>query len=438
LRLSKVSTGISGLDQILEGGLLKAGVYLVQGEPGTGKTILGNQICFHRVGAGGRVAYITLLAESHARMIQHMECFSFYDEKAIPSAMHYISAFDALATDGLAGVISVLSDEMRQRKADMIILDGLVTAAGASGSPQDLKLFVSQIQALSTLTGCTTVLLNSLGGLVLTTPEQTMVDGIVVLRQQLVGSRHERSLEVRKFRGAKILYGAHTFRIGEEGLVVFPQLEAVGVTNHSRIELHKRIGSGVPGLNEMLNGGYPMGSVTAIAGEEGTGKTLLGLQFLSQASAVEPALLFGLDESSEMAEAIAGAFGIDWKSLVEKGVLHTAWQPFYGESLDEVGYRLLSAVKHDGSKTPVHRRFWGGYRDAGLCGTRRRFFCGVVSGVTPPRDDDAFLGAIGTWRQGGHPSQSPHIPARRQYRASRRGNAQRCDVAVDIDRQDPG
>src|SRR6185436_11174143 len=111
-----------------------------------------------------------------------------------------------------------------------------------------------QIQALSTLTGSTTVMLNSLGGLVLTTPEQTMVDGIVVLRQQLVGSRHERSLEVRKFRGAKILYGAHTFRIGEEGLVVFPQLEAVSVTNHSRIELHKRIGSSVPGLNEMLNG----------------------------------------------------------------------------------------------------------------------------------------------------------------------------------------
>jgi circadian clock protein KaiC len=255
----------------------------VQGEPGTGKTILGNQICFNRVGAGGRVAYVTLLAESHARMIQHMECFSFYDEKAIPSAMHYISAFDALAKDGLAGVISVLSDEMRQRKADLVVLDGLVTAAGASGSPHDLKLFVSQIQALSTLTGCTTLLLNSLGGLALTTPEQTMVDGILVLRQQLVGSRHERSLEVRKFRGARILMGRTPFRIGEDGLVVFPQLEAVCVTNHSRIELHKRIGSAVPGLNEMLNGGYPMGSVTAIAGEEGTGKTLLGLQFLSQA-----------------------------------------------------------------------------------------------------------------------------------------------------------
>jgi hypothetical protein len=51
-----------------------------------------------------------------------------------------------------------------------------------------------------------------------------------------------------------------------------------------------------------------------------------------------------------MAEAIAGAFGIDWKSLVEKGVLHTAWQPFYGESLDEVGYRLLSADKRTGAK----------------------------------------------------------------------------------------
>jgi circadian clock protein KaiC len=350
VRLKKIPTGVSGLDQIIDGGLLQGGVYLVQGEPGTGKTILGNQICFNRVAAGKRVTYVTLLAESHARMIQHMECFSFYNEKSIPSAMHYISAFDALANDGLAGVINVLDNEIRQRKADMVVLDGLVTATGASGSPQDLKLFVSQIQALSALTGCTTLLLNSLRAVAHTTPEQTMVDGIFMLRQELVGSRHERTLEVRKFRGARILHGAHTFRIGEQGLVVFPQLEAVRAPNHTRIALDKRISTGVPGLDEMLGGGYPLGSATAISGEEGTGKTLSGLQFLAQASAGEPALLFGLDESSEMAEAIASAFGIEWERLRHNDLLHTAWRPFFGESLDEIGYRLLDAVKRTGAR----------------------------------------------------------------------------------------
>ncbi len=74
------------------GGLLNGGVYVVQGAAGTGKTILANQIAFSHVAAGGRVAYIALLAESHARMIQHMELFSFYVENAIPRGMHYISA----------------------------------------------------------------------------------------------------------------------------------------------------------------------------------------------------------------------------------------------------------------------------------------------------------------------------------------------------------
>ncbi len=54
-----------------------------------------------------------------------------------------------------------------------------------------------------------------------------MVDGIIVLRQQLVRSRHERVLEVIKFRGSSVLYGAHTFRIGDDGIEIFPQLEAL-------------------------------------------------------------------------------------------------------------------------------------------------------------------------------------------------------------------
>ncbi|MEP6657849.1 MAG: ATPase domain-containing protein [Betaproteobacteria bacterium] len=343
-------TGVPGLDQIVGGGLLKGGVYLVQGVAGAGKTVLANQIAFNRVAAGGKVSYVTLLAESHARMMQHMELFSFYKEDAIPSALHYVSAFDALTKEGLPGVVRVLGEEMRQRKADLIVLDGLVTAAGASGSLQDLKLFVGQIQALSTLTGCTTLLLNSLGAVTHFSPEQTMVDGILLLRQQLVRLRHERTLEITKFRGSLVLYGAHTFRIGDDGITVFPQLEGAHSPALSRGAMTGRISTGVPGLDEMLGGGYPPGSVTAITGPEGAGKTLLGLQYLAGASVREPALLFSLNESGEMAEGIGGAFGIDLAALCKSGALHLAGQPRFGESLDEVGYRLLQAVQRSGAR----------------------------------------------------------------------------------------
>lgn len=81
MRLEKISNGVSGMDQILGGGLLKAGVYLVQGVAGAGKTVLANHIAFNRVAAGVKMAYVTLLAESHARMMQHMELI-FFTRKA--------------------------------------------------------------------------------------------------------------------------------------------------------------------------------------------------------------------------------------------------------------------------------------------------------------------------------------------------------------------
>ena len=70
-------TGIPGLDRILDGGLLEAGVYIVQGPPGAGKTILANQACFHHASEGGRAVYITLLAESHSRMFGHLRRMAF-------------------------------------------------------------------------------------------------------------------------------------------------------------------------------------------------------------------------------------------------------------------------------------------------------------------------------------------------------------------------
>src|SRR4030095_8565682 len=105
----------------------------------------------------------------------------------------------------------------------------LVTPAAALQSPEELKVFVGQIQAISTLAGCSTLLLNSYSSVNSASPEQTMVDGILVLGQQLVRSRHERTLEVTKFRGSRILYGSHTFRIGDDGIELFPQLEGVPV-----------------------------------------------------------------------------------------------------------------------------------------------------------------------------------------------------------------
>ena len=94
--IERVASGIEGLDTILNGGFLRGGIYIIMGPPGAGKTILGNQICFNHVANGGRVVYVTLLAETHGRMLAHMRSLSFFDPKPITNSLYYISGYREL------------------------------------------------------------------------------------------------------------------------------------------------------------------------------------------------------------------------------------------------------------------------------------------------------------------------------------------------------
>ena len=145
--IERLRSAVPGLDQILGGGLFRTGVYIIQGLPGCGKTILANQICYGHVAEGGAAVYVTLLAESHARMIQHLSTLSFFDMKAFPDNLAYISAFHDLESGGLKGLMTVLRREMRTRKVGVLVLDGLVAASEAA--PSDLDLFLRSLPALA-------------------------------------------------------------------------------------------------------------------------------------------------------------------------------------------------------------------------------------------------------------------------------------------------
>jgi circadian clock protein KaiC len=78
-RQDRMPSSIPGLDDILLGGFVQNGLYIVQGRPGSGKTILANQICYAHVAGGGRALYVTLLSEQHERMLAHLSNLSFFD-----------------------------------------------------------------------------------------------------------------------------------------------------------------------------------------------------------------------------------------------------------------------------------------------------------------------------------------------------------------------
>ncbi len=124
-RLKRIPSGVPGLDTVLRGGFLRGGIFIVQGSPGAGKTILGNQICFHHAAKGGRALYVTLLAENHARMLLHIGQLGFFEEAIIPDRLYYISAFRVLEQEGLPAVLNLLRREVQARGASLLVLDGL-------------------------------------------------------------------------------------------------------------------------------------------------------------------------------------------------------------------------------------------------------------------------------------------------------------------------
>ncbi|MFE1601990.1 RAD55 family ATPase [Methylobacterium sp. ID0610] len=347
---ARVPTGIAGLDEILGGGLFEGGVYIVQGTPGSGKTIFANQACFtHAAERGARALYVTLLAESHARMLGHIAGLAFFDAGAIPDRLTYLSAFRTLQDEGLAGLLALLRREAAEREADLLILDGVMAAEESADSALEFKKFIHELQTQAAASGTTVLLLTSASaGAPMAAAEHTMVDGLIELSSRLHGRRAERDLEVRKFRGSGFLRGRHSFRITDEGVVVHPRTEARFREPSRRDHVTgPAVSLGIPALDAMLGRGLPLHSTTLLVGPSGIGKTTLGLQFLG-AGPGEPGLLVGFHESEAALTAKARALGLPVAGAIADGAVSLMWQPATEGLIDEICDRLLATVRNLG------------------------------------------------------------------------------------------
>ncbi len=343
--LERVPTGIPGLDTILRGGLLKSGIYILRGEPGTGKTVLGNQFCFNHVAAGHRAVYVTLLAETHDRMLQHMQMMSFFDPTCIPDDLYYVNGLRVLEEDGLKGFINLLRHEVRAHDATLLVLDGLIATEESSESERDFKKFIHELQAHMAIEGCTALLLTN-GRRDTYHPEHTMVDGLIELCDVLFGTQAEREIEVHKLRGTDALRGRHSFRITDSGIVVYPRIEALLARPSGDDQWpDERCATGIEQFDKMLGGGIPRGTTTLVLGASGSGKTSLSLHFLSQSSAQEPGLFFGFYETPLRLRVKAASIGIKLDGLIEQGHLEILWNPPTEDILDALGNRLIDAAR---------------------------------------------------------------------------------------------
>jgi circadian clock protein KaiC len=347
-QLTRLESGIPGLDSLLGGGLVAGTSYIIQGRPGSGKTIFANQIAFHHARQGGRVLFATLLSEPHERLFQFLSTLRFFERERVGDEMQFVSAFDTLESEGLDEVVKLLRREITRQKATVLVVDGVLNARSRAENSLDTKKFIAELQGHAAFAGCTALFLTS-ARLDDSSPEHTMVDGVIELAEELVGSRSIRRLHLRKTRGSAAIAGLHEFEITADGIRVYPRLEAVaGHRSHADDPGEDRISAGVPDMDAMIGGGFQRVSATLIIGPSGSGKTSLGLSFVSQSTPEEPGLIFGFYETAERLKRKADGIGLDLRAKLDSGAVQMVWQPTTEHLLDALGHKLLDAVRQGG------------------------------------------------------------------------------------------
>ncbi|WP_413197749.1 RAD55 family ATPase [Pararobbsia alpina] len=356
--LARLSSDVPGLDEICGGGLIAGSSYIVQGRPGAGKTILANQVAFAQASRGAKVLYVTLLAESHDRLFQSLSTLDFFEASRVGKDLTYVSLFRTLREEGLEALVTMLRNELMRLKATVLVLDGLLNARESGQTNLDIKTFVAELQGHAAFSGCTVLFLTS-ARIDESSPEHTMVDGVIQIEESVFGSRTARHIRIAKSRGSRALGGFHLFEITGRGIVIYPRLEsalAFPSTSERIPENAKRLTTGTKGLDERIGGGLPEASVSVLVGPAGSGKTTWGVNFLRLATPQSPGVHFGFYETPERLGAKARALGIDLESLIASRALTVIWRPLTENLLDKLAYDLLYAVR----ETKAQRLFIDG------------------------------------------------------------------------------
>lgn len=341
-RLERVATGIDGVDRIIHGGIFKGGIYVLSGVPGAGKTILANQMCFSFARRGKKALYVTLLAETHGRMLGQLRPFKFFDPAALGSRVRYVNGFSPMESGGLDALLTLLRSSIREHAAELLVLDGMLTAGAFAKSAIEYKKFINALQTWVAMLGCSLLILTSHEpGM---QPEHTIVDGIFELRIERYRTLVERKLTVTKFRGSSFIEGPHNYVISDAGHTVYPRLEASNRPAPTPRATADRIPTGIEGLDKHLDGGWIRGSSTLLFGPSGSGKTLMGLQYLASGGKGSRSLHFGFFERPENLLRKGDQLGLRLSRMQQRGELEIVWRSPSEQQIDVLAAELLAAA----------------------------------------------------------------------------------------------
>jgi len=325
--VNNVSTGIEGLDDILGGGLTPSRLYLVQGDPGAGKTTLGLQFVIEGQRRGESVLYVSLsetrdellaIAASHGMDFSRVPIFDLAaDESLLPERQNTL--FEPSEVE-LSEVTRALLAEVERVKPSRVVFDSLSELRLLAQSPLRYRRQLLSLKQHFVGRRSTVLLMDDRtsepGDLQL----QSLAHGVIELEQLApVYGAERRRLRVAKMRGVPFRGGYHDFRIVKGGLSIFVRLVAA---EHRPDFEPGVLESGVPHLDEMLGGGLDFGTSALFLGPAGSGKSALAMQYAGAAARRgQRASCYLFDESLRTFEQRSTALGVPVAELMRKGML---------------------------------------------------------------------------------------------------------------------
>lgn len=351
--MERISTGNAAADGILDGGFPRASINIIMGLPGTGKTILTQQVAFANAGPGRPVLYLTTLSEPLAKLINYLQTYRFADPARIGTEILY----EDLAAD-LADAPEKLPERMlaliQQHRPSLIIVDSFKALSDLLPDPVTWRRVLYQLAGLLSAYDTTSFWVGEYTvDAVGQRPEFAVADAIVELTRELLGSRDTRYLRVVKVRGSNFLDGLHAFRITAEGLEIYPRLVSPRIAEDYAVST-ERLQSGIVGLDPMIESGWLRGTSTLVLGPSGAGKTLLGLHFLREGVRLgEPGLLVGFQESPVQLARVIRNFGWVPEDLLARGKLDLLYASPVEMQIDTVVREMFLRIEVQGIRRVV-------------------------------------------------------------------------------------
>ena len=340
----KIKTGCAGLDEVLFGGIPTNTISVIMGAPGSGKTIVAEQIAFANATADAPALYLTTMSEPLEKFIVHGQHYGFFDQDKIGNSVFYEDLGLMLREQGIDKLPEIVTDLLAARRARFVFIDSFKALNELMEEPQRRNLIFDLATVLSTYE-CTSFLIGEYAETTMTElPEFAIADVVIQMLKLATNVREERFLRVEKLRASNSIPGLHAFSITADGLKVYPRLLTPPVVPNytSRPE---RVSTGIEGLDDMIAEGFWRGTTTLVAGPPGSGKTIMALEFLrAGVSKGEPGIYLGFQENPTQLTRVMRNMQMPVEKLINDG-FEIMYQSPVEMQLDAIATRLFARIR---------------------------------------------------------------------------------------------